>query len=89
MPSADLTARMHFDQGRQQFAKQEYDAAADLFRLATVADPKYAEAHRYLAETFEKLGYRHRARKAWEALLRITTDAQQQKEIKDRLAALA
>ena len=88
MPSADITARMNFDQGRTLFARREYDAAADQFRLAVEHDPKFGEAHRYLAETFEKLGYRHRAKKAWETLLRITTDPSQVKEIKDRLASL-
>lgn len=88
MPSVDINARMHFDQGRNLFGKQEFDSAADQFRLAIDRDPKFAEAHRYLAETFEKLGYRHRAKKAWEALLRISTDVNQQKEIKDRLAEL-
>jgi Tfp pilus assembly protein PilF len=80
---------MYFDQGRSLFVKREYDAAADQFQLAVERDPKYGEAHRYLAETFEKLGYRHRAKKAWETLLRITADVSQVKEIKDRLAALA
>jgi Tfp pilus assembly protein PilF len=88
MPSVDLTARMHFDQGRTLFGRQEFDSAADQFKLAVERDPKFTEAHRYLAETFEKLGYRHRAKKAWEALLRISTDSGQQKEIKDRLAEL-
>lgn len=89
MPSADLTARMHFDQARTLYSHQDYDGAADQFRMATERDPKFAEAFRYLAETYEKLGYRHRAKKTWEALLRITTDATQQKEIKDRLASLS
>jgi len=88
MPSADINARMYFDQGRASFARREYDQAADLFTRAVQADPKYGEAQRYLAESYEKLGYRHRARKAWEALLRITTDKAQQKEINDRLSAL-
>jgi Tfp pilus assembly protein PilF len=88
MPSENLTARMHFDQGRQAFARREYDTAADNFRNAVTTDPRFNEAHRYLAETYEKLGYGTRAKRAWEALLRMTTDAAQQREINQRIAAL-
>jgi Flp pilus assembly protein TadD len=88
MPSNDLTARMYFDQGKQHFAQREYDQAADLFQRAATQDPKFSEAHRFLAETFEKLGYRHRARKAWEGLLRLTTEAAAKEEINRRLAEM-
>jgi Tfp pilus assembly protein PilF len=89
MPSNNMNARMLFDQGRQGFAARDYETACGLFRRAVTEDPMFSEAHRYLAETYEKLGYRHRARKAWEALLRVTRDAEQQEDIKRRLEALA
>lgn len=85
MPSADLTARMYFDQGRQAFARQDYDTAADHFKMAIDSDPLYADAHMYMAESFEKLGYRHRARKAWESLIKITADPKLKKEYQQRL----
>ena len=88
MPSADLTARMYFDQGRQQYGQQNYDSAADHFKHAVDQDPMFEEAHRYLAESYQKLGYSHRARKAYEALLRITTDEKIQQEIRARLNEL-
>jgi Tfp pilus assembly protein PilF len=89
MPSTDMNARMMFDQGRQSFASRDYSTACEAFRRAIDTDPMYAEAHRYLAESYEKLGFRHRARKAWEALLRVTKDPSQQREIKQRIEALA
>lgn len=89
MPSSDMNARMLFDQGRQGFAARDFDSACDLFKRAVTIDPMYIEAHRYLAESYEKLGYRHRARKAWEALLRITREPAQQEDIKQRINSLA
>lgn len=83
-----MTARMYFDQGRQNYAQREYDTAADLFKKAIDTDPAFHEAHRYLAETYEKLGYRHRAVKAWETLLRVTTDPAAKEEVNQRLAAI-
>ena len=88
MPSSDLTARMYFDQGQASFGRGDYAGAEDFFKKAVEKDPQYNEAHRYLAESFEKQGYSHRARKAWERLLRITRDAQEQEEIKKRIEAL-
>ena len=79
---------MNFDQGRQSFADRDFDTACNHFRQAITADPQFHEAHRYLAEAYEKLGFRHRARKAWEGLLRITTDDKQISAIKDRMQAL-
>lgn len=89
MPSTNMNARMLFDQGRQSFASRDFSTACEAFRRAIDADPMYVEAHRYLAESYEKLGYRHRARKAWEALLRLTRDPARQTEIKQRIEALS
>ena len=87
MPSSNLTARMYFDQARDAYAQHSFNDAADLLRKAIETDPKYLEAHRYLAETYAKLGYEHRAKKAWEQLLRLTSDPAEQAEIKARMAA--
>jgi len=84
-----MNARMMFDQGRQGFAARDYSMACEAFRRAIEVDPMYSEAHRYLAESYEKLGFRHRARKAWEALLRITKDPPAQAEIKQRIETLS
>ena len=88
MPSADIKARMCFDQGRQSFAARDFDAACDHFKNAVTTDPMFNDAHRYLAESYEKLGYRHRAKKAWSGLLRITDDSAQQVDIQRRIKAL-
>jgi len=88
MPSEDLTARMYFDQGRASFARQEYDEAADLMRKAVECDPLYEDAHRYLAESYHKLGYQHREKKAWEDLLRVCKSEQQRAEIQAKLNQL-
>lgn len=85
MPSSNLNARLSFDQGKTAYANNKYDDASDFFRAAVEADPRFAEAHRYLAESYEKLGYGHRARKAWEALLRITTDPAEMSDIQARI----
>jgi len=89
MPSINMNARMMFDQGRQSFASRDFSTACEAFRRAIDTDPMFVEAHRYLAESYEKLGYRHRARKAWEGLLRVTKDPAQQSEIKQRIEALS
>jgi Tfp pilus assembly protein PilF len=88
MPSSDLTARMYFDQGQTAFGRGDYSAAEDYFKKAVEKDPQYHEAHRYLAESFEKQGFSHRARTAWERLSRITRDAAELAEIKKRIEAL-
>ena len=79
---------MYFDQGRKSFASQDYDGAADKFKLATNHDPMFIEAHQYLAESFMKVGYRHRARKALEALLRIAKDEALVREVRQKLNEL-
>lgn len=88
MATSEVDAKMYFEQGRQKFGQRDYDGAADYFRRAVDANPQHTDSHRYLAEAYEKLGYRHRAKKAWEALLRITVDPERQQEINRRLAAL-
>ena len=88
MTSEDLTARMYFDQGRQSFARHEFGEAADLMRKAVERDPLFEDAHRYLAESYQKLGYQHRAKKAWEALLRVCKTEQQRAEIQGKLNKL-
>jgi tetratricopeptide (TPR) repeat protein len=88
MATTEVDARMYMEQGRQKFAQRDYDSAADHFRKALELNPQLHEGHRYLAESYEKLGYRHRAKKAWEALLRITQDPERQQEINRRVAAL-
>lgn len=74
MPSANLTARMQFDQGSAAAQREDLNAAAEHFRMAVEQDAMYVEAHQALAETYEKLGYAHRAKKAWSALQRIARD---------------
>ena len=86
MPSSNLNARLSFDQGKTAFGGNKFDDASDFFRAAVEADPRFAEAHRYLAESYEKLGYGHRAKKAWETLLRITTDPAEKAEIEARIS---
>ena len=88
MASNDLTARMYFDQGRQSFTRQDYNEAADHFRNAVIQDPMFEDAHRYLAESYSKIGYNHRARKAWETLLRIAKNEEQRVEIQKKLDEL-
>ncbi len=88
MPSSDLTARMYFDQGQTAFARGDFATAEEFFKKAVEKDPQYNEAHRYLAESFEKQGFSHRAKKAWERLSRITRDLQEQADIKKRIDAL-
>lgn len=74
MPSSNLTARMQYDQGEAAAKRDDHNTAAEHFRMAVEQDAMYAEAHQRLAETYEKLGYGHRAKKAWTALQRIAKD---------------
>jgi Tfp pilus assembly protein PilF len=86
--SADLNAKMQFDQGRKAFQNRDFDKACDFFKQAVTADPQFEEAHVYLAEGYERMGYKHRARKAWEGLLRICRDDKKKAEYQQRLDAL-
>jgi tetratricopeptide (TPR) repeat protein len=86
MPSSNLNARLSFDQGKSAYANNKFDDACNYFRAAVEADPRFAEAHRYLAESYEKQGFGHRAKKAWEALLRITTDPAEKADIEARIS---
>jgi Tfp pilus assembly protein PilF len=85
MPSANLNARMSYDQGRDYFSRQEFDRAADHFKMAVEKDPHFEEAHQFLAQSYERLGYAHRAKKAWEALLRVARDPALQADAKAHL----
>jgi Tfp pilus assembly protein PilF len=88
MPSANLDARMSFDQGQSYFGKQEFDRAAEHYKVALGKDPHYVEAHQQLAEAYEKLGYAHRAKKAWEALIRVCRDPDIQETARQRMGKL-
>lgn len=89
MTSSNLTARMYLDQGRASMQQEKFDEAADHFRRAVDTDPHFEEAHRFLAEAYERMGYAHRARKAWEGLLRITKDPQKQEEIREKITGFS
>ena len=87
MPSSDLTARMYFDQGEAAAKRDDHNGAEEYFRRAVEQDAMFTEAHQRLAETYERLGYSHRAKKAWQALQRIAKDPQQLELCKQRLRA--
>jgi Tfp pilus assembly protein PilF len=88
MPSGNLTARMQYDQGVAAAQRGDHNSASEHFRLAVEQDPMYAEAHQALAETYEKLGYGHRAKKAWTALQRVAKDPALAELCNQRLKAL-
>lgn len=71
MPTENMTAKMSYDQGLNCMGSADYDTAADHFRNAVDTDPYFEEAHDQLATAYEKLGYAHRAKKAWEQLARV------------------
>lgn len=87
MPTNNLTAKMSYDQGLASFGSGDFDTAADHFRNAVTSDALFVEAHERLAESYEKLGYAHRARKAWEALSRVAKDPALLAKIKAKLEA--
>ena len=88
MSSTDMTARMYFDQGEAAAKRDDHNAAQEYYRLAVERDPMFTQAQQRLAETFEKLGYTHRAKKAWEALQRIAKEPEQVALCSERLKAL-
>jgi Tfp pilus assembly protein PilF len=87
MPTNNLTAKMSYDQGVACFENRDFDTAADHFRNAVTVDAQFTEAHERLAESYEKLGYAHRARKAWEALSRVAKDPALLAKVKAKLGA--
>jgi uncharacterized protein HemY len=89
MPSSNLNARLNYDQGRTALEKNQYNEASEFFRQAVEADPRFVEAHKSLADAYERLGYAHRAKKALESLLRITTDPAEKSALEARLAQLS
>jgi Tfp pilus assembly protein PilF len=87
MPTNNLTAKMSYDQGVACFDSSDFDTAADHFRNAVETDARFEEAHERLAEAYEKLGYAHRAKKAWEALSRVVKDPALSAKVKAKLGA--
>jgi Tfp pilus assembly protein PilF len=88
MPSGDLTARMYFDQAEAAVGRNDHNSAGEFFRKAVEQDPMFFEAHQRLAETYERLGYAHRAKKAWQGLQRIAKDSATVELCNQRIRAL-
>jgi Tfp pilus assembly protein PilF len=82
-----MAAKMSFDQGMNCMGSADYDTAADHFTNAAEADPHYEEAYEQLAAAYEKLGYAHRARKAWTRLSLIARSEAMKAKAKEKLGA--
>ncbi len=88
MEGIDPTVRAYFDLGLSHYNKGEFLKAAEQWRLAVEHDPKFVEAHRYLALAYERLGWKHKAKKQWEQYLKFETDPVAREKIQTRLRNL-
>ena len=71
---APQLAAAHFQLGRVAAARGRPEVAADLFRVASRADPAHLEARLALAETLARLGRLEQAATAYTALLKRAPD---------------
>ncbi len=88
MESVDPTVRAYFDLALNHYNRGDFLKAADQWRLVLSRDPNFVDAHKYLALTYEKLGWQHRAKKQWQEYLKLEKDPVTRSNIEKRLANL-
>jgi Tfp pilus assembly protein PilF len=88
MAELDPTVKAYFDLGMSHYNRGDYLRATEQWKLALVHDPTYAAAHRYLALAYEKLGWQHKAKKQWEAYLKVETNEVAKAQLTERRKAL-
>ncbi len=88
MVETNPSVKAYFDLGMSHYNRGDYLRASEQWKLALKQDPTFTSAHRYLALAFEKLGWQHKAKKQWEAYLKVETDEVAKAQIMERLKAL-
>ncbi len=88
MESSDPSVMAYFELGLTHYNRGDYLKAADQWRLVLSRDPKFADAHKYLALTYEKLGWKHKAKKAWQDYLKLEKDPVARTNVEDRISKL-
>jgi len=88
MVELDPTVKTYFDLGMNHYNRGDYLRAAEQWKLAVKHDPGFAAGHRYLALAYEKLGWEHKAKKQWEAYLKVETNEVARAQIEGRLKRL-
>ncbi len=88
MVELDPTVKAYFDLGMSHYNRGDYLRATEQWKLAVSKEPGFSAGHRYLALAYEKLGWGHKARKQWEAYLKVETNEVAKAQIAERLKGL-
>jgi len=88
MADMDPTVKAYFDLGMSHYNRGDFLRAAEQWKLAVRHDPDYVAGHRYLALAYEKLGWAHKAKKQWEAYLKVEKNEVARAQITERLKNL-
>ena len=84
----DPTTKTYFEMGMTHYNRGDYLRAAEQWKLVVKDDPSFAAGHRYLALAYEKLDWRHKAKKRWEVYLKVETNEIARAQIAERLKRL-
>lgn len=83
-PSAQATYRM----GLEFYNRQQYLEASDQWTQTIDMAPNFRPVRRYLALSYEKLGWKRKAARQWEYYLRSETDPKMREQVQKRLESL-
>lgn len=78
----------YFELGLSYYNRGDFLRATEQWKLAIQSAPDFADGHKYLALAYEKLGWKHKARRQWERYLKIESDERSRKQVEDRLKQL-
>jgi len=84
----DPTTKAYFEMGMTHYNRGDYLQAAEQWKLVVKEDPSFAAGHRYLALAYGKLDWRHKAKKQWEAYLKVETNEIAKTQIAERMKRL-
>jgi len=88
MEKLSATLRTYFDLGLNFYNRGEFLKAAEQWKLAINEEPGFADAHKYLALAYERLGWKHKAKKQWLEYLKVERDAEARNRVQQRLSRL-
>lgn len=88
MEQMDPSLRAYFELGLTHYNRGDYLKASEQWRLVLQHDPTSVQAHKYLALTYEKLGWKHKAKKQWQEYLKLEKDPVAKSMVEKRLLRL-
>jgi len=88
MEELNPNVEAYFKQGMDYYNRGDFLRATEQWKLAVQTAPDFVDGHKYLALAYEKLGWKHKARKQWERYLSIETDARARRQVEERLKQL-